>query len=507
MKKIIVMLMALVTSLTLQAAISEKYEQGYDLKSLPINTKKSETNISLFGENQMLFLVGGKTYLSDFTADKEDLQTPERAKALNNLAIKGNVAYDNAKNKIYFIVEESSDSHWIYEASLKKGKWTDVRRLEIDGMGKIRGNNAFMANAGWSYLSVVKAIMINPAIAKNGNRLYFTSETIEGGEGGKDLWYIDLKDDDTWTKPVNAGKTINTVSDEDYAFIENDEILYFSSNKEGIRHLYMAEASGNAWNEAQKMPEPYNSAVNDYSIVVTNGTPYLVTDRNTGNGSDIYAFVARPCEIKLSAIEVIPEFTGTAYAIVGSVQFKDAPAKGELLIADNKGMTQKYSLPLESPFKFQIDNIDCDQDTITKVITASFTEGKCKSESSYVAPAEIKKEFYWVDFMFEFDKAELTEQSKADMERLVVEMRKFPDAKFEIAGYADARGSDAYNDALSERRAKSVKAALIEKGLKAENLTIIGKGKRFLHVRDAQTDDQHAQNRRVEVRIINTENK
>jgi outer membrane protein OmpA-like peptidoglycan-associated protein len=52
-----------------------------------------------------------------------------------------------------------------------------------------------------------------------------------------------------------------------------------------------------------------------------------------------------------------------------------------------------------------------------------------------------------------------------------------------------------------------VKEALIEKGFKAENLTIIGKGKRFLHVRDAETDAQHAQNRRVEVRIINTENK
>ena len=130
-----------------------------------------------------------------------------------------------------------------------------------------------------------------------------------------------------------------------------------------------------------------------------------------------------------------------------------------------------------------------------------------ESSAFIVAPAEIKRDFYWVDFMFEFDKAELTEQSKADMERLAVEMRKFPDAKFEIAGYADARGSDAYNDRLSERRAKAVKAALIEKGLKAENLTIIGKGKRFLHVRDAETDAQHAQNRRVEVRIINTENK
>jgi outer membrane protein OmpA-like peptidoglycan-associated protein len=154
-----------------------------------------------------------------------------------------------------------------------------------------------------------------------------------------------------------------------------------------------------------------------------------------------------------------------------------------------------------------MDNIDCDEKALERTVTVSFTADECEAQASYQAPAEIKKEFYWVDFMFEFDKAELTEQSKADMERLAVEMRKFPDAKFEIAGYADARGSDAYNDALSERRAKSVKAALIEKGLKAENLTIIGKGKRFLHVRDAQTDDQHAQNRRVEVRIINTENK
>jgi OOP family OmpA-OmpF porin len=93
------------------------------------------------------------------------------------------------------------------------------------------------------------------------------------------------------------------------------------------------------------------------------------------------------------------------------------------------------------------------------------------------------------------------------MERLVAEMQKFPEAKFEIAGYADSRGSNAYNDALSERRAKSVKEALIEKGLKAENLKIVAKGERFLHVRDAQTDEQHAQNRRVEVRIINSENK
>ena len=508
MKKTITLLTALACAMGSMAAISEKYNQGYDLESLPLNTNKNETHISLFANNQLLFLQDGKTaYLSAFTEQQDSLLTPVKDKALNNLKIKGNVAYDKAQSKVYFSVVESKDSEWLYEATLKDGKYTAIKRLEIEGMGKVRGNNAFMANAGWSYLSQIKGILQNPALAKNGARLYFTSETIENGQGGKDLWYIDQKADGTWSAPVNAGNTINTAFDEDFAFVENDQTLYFSSNQSGVINLYMAESAGNAWNQATVMPEPYNSAVNDYSIVVTNGTPYLVSDRNTGNGADIFAFVERPCQISVSEVVVIQEFTGGAYAITGSVTFADAPVTGVLQIKDDSGVSKTFELPLTSPFQFQMDNLDCESDTVTHTIMAWFSDGKCESKATYVAPAQIKREFYWVDFMFEFDKAELTEQSKADMNRLVVEMQKFPEAKFEIAGYADSRGSDAYNDRLSERRAKAVKDALIEKGLKAENLTIIGKGKRFLHVRDAETDDQHAQNRRVEVRIINTENK
>lgn len=507
MKKTIMMLAALACSVTSMAAISEKYNQGYDLESLPLNTVKNETHISLFADNQMLFLQNDKVYLSEFTANQDSLLAPKANKALSNLGIKGTVAYDKAKGKIYFSVKESADSEWLYEANLVKGKWTNLRRLEIEGMGKVRGNNAFMANAGWSYVSQVKGILQNPALAKNGSRLYFTSATIENGVGGKDLWFIDLKKDGSWSAPVNAGTAINTTADEDFSFVENDETIYYSSNERGVSNLYMAKAAGDAWEKGELMPAPYNSAVNDYSIVVTNGTPYLVSERKVGNGADIFAFVERPCQITLSDVQVVQEFTGGAYAITGTVSFVDAPATGVLHVKDDSGIAKTYDLPLQSPVQFQMDNLDCISDTITRVVMAWFSEGKCESKATYLAPAEIKREFYWVDFMFEFDKAELTEQSKADMNRLAVEMQKFPDAKFEIAGYADSRGSNAYNDRLSERRAATVKAALIEKGLKAENLTIIGKGKRFLHVRDAETDDQHAQNRRVEVRIINTEKK
>lgn len=507
MRKSIVMLMLLSGILSVQAAISEKYNQGYDLKSLELNTSGNERNISLFADNQIMFLNDGKVYLSELTSSKDSLLSPQENKALQKLGVQGNVAYDKVAGKIYFSLVESETTEWLYESTLKDGKWTLPKRLEIEGMGTVRGNNAFMANAGWSYLTKTKSIMQNPALAKGGKRLYFTSATIENGKGGKDLWYIDQKSEGLWSAPVNVGDSVNTAADEDFAFVENDEILYFSSNQNAITHLYMANAANGAWQKATLMKEPYNSAVNDYSILVVDGTPYLVSDRNAGNGSDIFAFVKKPCQIALNDVEVVQEFTGGGYSITGKITFDNAPTTGVLSVKDDSGVAETFELPLESPFSFELDDLDCEEDTLTRAVMVWFSDANCESKASYVAPAEIKRDFYWVYFLFDFDKATLLPQSEADMNRLVKEMQKFPDAKFEVSGYTDERGSNEYNDKLSKRRAETVKAALIEKGINPDKLKIVARGKRALQIQDAQTDEQHAQNRRVEVRIINPENK
>ena len=60
MKKTITLLTALACAMGSMAAISEKYNQGYDLESLPLNTNKNETHISLFANNQLMFLQDGK---------------------------------------------------------------------------------------------------------------------------------------------------------------------------------------------------------------------------------------------------------------------------------------------------------------------------------------------------------------------------------------------------------------------------------------------------------------
>jgi hypothetical protein len=86
-------------------------------------------------------------------------------------------------------------------------------------------------------------------------------------------------------------------------------------------------------------------------------------------------------------------------------------------------------------------------------------------------------------------------------------MRNFPDCRFEISGYTDSRGSDTYNDKLSQRRAETIKQMLIDReNFDPSVLEAVGYGERRLQVPNAQTEEEHAQNRRVEVRIILDEN-
>lgn len=103
----------------------------------------------------------------------------------------------------------------------------------------------------------------------------------------------------------------------------------------------------------------------------------------------------------------------------------------------------------------------------------------------------------------DFDKDVLTDKFVAELDALAIQMKDFPEARFEISGYTDSRGSDKYNDALSLRRANRIKALLIEKGFKTEQFEVVGNGKRKLNIPNASTEDEHAQNRRVEVKIIN----
>jgi OOP family OmpA-OmpF porin len=91
-----------------------------------------------------------------------------------------------------------------------------------------------------------------------------------------------------------------------------------------------------------------------------------------------------------------------------------------------------------------------------------------------------------------------SEDVPVKIESISTLLKQYPTAKFSIEGHTDSDGSDAFNQKLSQERADVVKNALIERGMKAENLTAVGYGE-SKPVASNKTAAGKAKNRRTEV--------
>jgi outer membrane protein OmpA-like peptidoglycan-associated protein len=104
------------------------------------------------------------------------------------------------------------------------------------------------------------------------------------------------------------------------------------------------------------------------------------------------------------------------------------------------------------------------------------------------------------DVLFVFNQSDLTPMAKSQLDAL---MSKFEDAdvvSIKVVGHTDSVGSDAYNQALSERRASSVAEYLLSQGVAPNKVTSEGKGK-SQPIADNETEEGRAKNRRVELHI------
>ncbi|MFO2463811.1 OmpA family protein [Pseudomonas sp. 15FMM2] len=106
------------------------------------------------------------------------------------------------------------------------------------------------------------------------------------------------------------------------------------------------------------------------------------------------------------------------------------------------------------------------------------------------------------DVLFATNKADLKSSGLVNINKLAQFLQENPDRKVIVEGYTDSTGSDAYNQALSERRATSVQVALIKMGVNPSRIVTAGYGKAYA-VADNSSVSGRAMNRRVEVTISN----
>jgi peptidoglycan-associated lipoprotein len=102
---------------------------------------------------------------------------------------------------------------------------------------------------------------------------------------------------------------------------------------------------------------------------------------------------------------------------------------------------------------------------------------------------------------FDYDRAEITDDSRARLDAKVPYLSANPGMRIRIAGHTDSRGSDEYNLALGQRRASAAKRYLTQQGIEGGRIDVVSFGEERPAAQGAD-EAAYSQNRRAEFEIL-----
>ena len=365
----------------------------------------------------------------------------------------------------------------------------------------------------------------HPAVSPDGEWIYFVSD-ISGGMGGLDIWRCRLLSSTEVGYMENLGEPVNTSGDEMFPTFRPNGDLYFSSNGHpglgGLDVYFIA----NGDKKIHHPGFPLNSQGDDFGMTFEGklNQGFFCSSRGDMRGLDhIYSFYN-------------PEIVQTVKGWVYEQDGYELTA-AQVYMVGNDGTNLKLSVRSDGSFSQEI------KPGVDYVIL-----GTCKGylnhqEQIRVEPAK-KSEEYVLQFplanisapvlieniFYDFNKATLRPESKQALDELVQLLNENPNVTIELSAHTDCRGSDVYNEQLSQRRAESVVTYLIAHGIAADRLTPKGYGEsnpkkikarvaeryEFLKEGDVLTEEMisalpeeqqeqcHQMNRRTEFKVLRT---
>jgi len=209
--------------------------------------------------------------------------------------------------------------------------------------------------------------------------------------------------------------------------------------------------------------------------------------------------------IQTAQIRANPQ-TGDApldVALTAQLSRPDAKARYEWDLGDGaraNGPRVLHTYARADSFDVRLTVTDEDGKT-TLATTRIDTQAPPLAQVSYQPTIPTKRRIILRGINFAFDSAAVTSAESSVLDVTVEELKASPTNRVRIEGDTDSVGSDAYNQALSERRAESVLAHLVASGIDADRLEAFGQGERN-PLTSNETADGRAQNRRVELEMI-----
>ena len=311
----------------------------------------------------------------------------------------------------------------------------------------------------------------HPAVSPDGEWLYFVSD-MPGGLGGYDIWRCRLFGNNEVGTIENLGPLVNTAGDEKFpAFRPNGDFYFSSDGHPGMGGLDIYILKKGARNLEHPIA-PLNSQGDDFGMTFEGryNRGYFSSNRGDTRGYDhIYSFYN-------------PEIVQTVKGWVYEQDGYELTA-AQVYMVGNDGTNLKLSVRGDGSFTQEI------KPGVDYVFL-----GTCKGflnhqEQLRVEPV-TKSEEYVLQFplanisapvlieniFYDFDKATLRPESQTALDELVNLLNENPNITIELSAHTDYKGSDQYNERLSQRRAESVVNYLIAHGIASDRLTPKGYG-------------------------------
>ncbi|TNE69469.1 MAG: hypothetical protein EP344_00390 [Bacteroidetes bacterium] len=177
----------------------------------------------------------------------------------------------------------------------------------------------------------------------------------------------------------------------------------------------------------------------------------------------------------------------------------------DTIIADNNGLIDHY---LERHTKYKVELFQAGRHIgSTEIDTEGWSlPNQLMMQNFSVAPLMPGTVIELPNIYYNFNDATLRPDARKDLDLLVSLMKQQPTITIELASHTDARGTAKYNQDLSQRRANGVVEYLIKEGIARDRLHPVGYGESEPRNRCRDgvycTEDEHARNRRTEVRIL-----
>ena len=335
----------------------------------------------------------------------------------------------------------------------------------------------------------------------------------DDSRGQKDLYFSRRKSDGTFSVPTSCGPNINTWGSEISPFLAADgATLYFASDGRrgfGGVDIWMTrrlDDTWTRWSEPKNLGPSINSPEWDaYYTVPARGDYAYLCGMNPENGSaDLYRIKltkgVQPNPVVLVSGRVID--ASTKKPIATNVEYESLTKSKIIGIARSEPDQGAYKIVLpagdlygfraEAPGYYPVsDRLD----------TRNLTDYAELTRDLFLVPIRKNETIVLNNLFFDFGKADLRQESFAELDRLAQFLVESPKITIELSGHTDNVGGDAANKVLSQERVNAVKLYLQGRSVADARMKAVGYGK-TKPLAPNVSEEGRQRNRRVEFKIL-----